>query len=134
RRTPRVAARHRLDRGVAADRQLRGDLDRLRAWPAEVADLAVPGGQHPQLRVQDAVRHRPDPAAVPDAAGDHRLPRRRARARVAGTGRSLSGAGRWPQPRSAITTCAALWPGAPVTPPPGWVPEPHRYRPGIAPR
>jgi len=29
---------------------------------------------------------------------------------------------------------AALWPGAPVTPPPGWPPEPHKYRPAIGPR
>ncbi len=28
-------------------------------------------------------------------------------------------------PLSPITTCAQLWPGAPVTPPPGWVPAPH---------
>ena len=28
--------------------------------------------------------------------------------------------------RSAHTACAALWPGAPVTPPPGCAPEPHR--------
>ena len=27
--------------------------------------------------------------------------------------------------RSLIISRAALWPGAPVTPPPGWVPEPH---------
>src|SRR5690606_40432841 len=41
-----------------------------------------------------------------------------------------------PEPtyRSDNRTCAALYPGAPVTPPPGWVPEPHRYRPGMAPR
>ena len=29
---------------------------------------------------------------------------------------------------------AALWPGAPVTPPPGCVPAPHRYRPLSGPR
>ena len=28
-------------------------------------------------------------------------------------------------PPSAMTTCAQLWPGAPVTPPPGWAPAPH---------
>lgn len=27
---------------------------------------------------------------------------------------------------SARIALAALWPGAPVTPPPGWAPEPHR--------
>ncbi|GAA4760751.1 hypothetical protein GCM10023306_01950 [Novosphingobium ginsenosidimutans] len=27
--------------------------------------------------------------------------------------------------RSARMAWAALWPGAPVTPPPGWVPAPH---------
>ncbi len=27
--------------------------------------------------------------------------------------------------RSFSTSCAALWPGAPVTPPPGWEPAPH---------
>src|SRR5262249_36686329 len=32
---------------------------------------------------------------------------------------------------SAIITCAALWPGAPVTPPPGCVPAPQRYKPSI---
>src|SRR5206468_11065312 len=31
--------------------------------------------------------------------------------------------------RSAFTTRAALWPGAPITPPPGCVPEPQRYSP-----
>src|SRR5207237_8895304 len=31
--------------------------------------------------------------------------------------------------RSARTAWAALCPGAPVTPPPGCAPEPHRYRP-----
>src|SRR5918996_53752 len=29
--------------------------------------------------------------------------------------------------RSRSTAWAALWPGAPVTPPPGWAPAPHRY-------
>ena len=29
---------------------------------------------------------------------------------------------------------AALCPGAPVTPPPGWLPAPHKYSPGIGPR
>jgi hypothetical protein len=33
-------------------------------------------------------------------------------------------------PLSARIARAALWPGAPVTPPPGCVPEPHMYRPG----
>ena len=28
--------------------------------------------------------------------------------------------------RSASTACAALCPGAPVTPPPGWAPDPQR--------
>src|SRR5437867_246236 len=32
---------------------------------------------------------------------------------------------------SRSTAWAALWPGAPVTSPPGCVPEPHRYRPAI---
>ena len=36
-----------------------------------------------------------------------------------------------PRRRSAFTTRAALWPGAPMTPPPGCVPEPHRYSPLI---
>lgn len=39
-----------------------------------------------------------------------------------------------PQRKSAAITREALCPGAPVTPPPGWVPAPHRYRPGKAPR
>lgn len=30
------------------------------------------------------------------------------------------------RPRSARISLAALWPGAPVTPPPGWVPAPQR--------
>ncbi|HXV01789.1 MAG TPA: hypothetical protein VG166_14945 [Caulobacteraceae bacterium] len=30
------------------------------------------------------------------------------------------------KPRSARISLAALWPGAPVTPPPGWVPAPQR--------
>jgi hypothetical protein len=32
-------------------------------------------------------------------------------------------------PRSRSTSRAQLWPGAPVTPPPGCAPDPHRYRP-----
>ena len=28
-------------------------------------------------------------------------------------------------------SCAALWPGAPVSPPPGCEPAPHKYNPGI---
>jgi hypothetical protein len=32
-------------------------------------------------------------------------------------------------PRSRKIACAALWPGAPVTSPPGCVPAPHKYRP-----
>ena len=36
--------------------------------------------------------------------------------------------------QSRSTSRAALWPGAPVTPPPGWVPAPHMYRPGSGPR
>ncbi len=35
---------------------------------------------------------------------------------------------------SRSTSRAALCPGAPVTPPPGWVPAPQVYRPGIGPR
>ena len=34
-----------------------------------------------------------------------------------------------PRRKSARISRAALWPGAPVTPPPGWVPEPHMYSP-----
>ncbi len=40
-----------------------------------------------------------------------------------------SGMGHWPGagcPRSSRMTWAALWPGAPLTPPPGWVPAPQR--------
>ena len=33
--------------------------------------------------------------------------------------------------RSSSARCAALCPGAPVTPPPGWAPAPQRYRPSI---
>ena len=33
-------------------------------------------------------------------------------------------------PRSRSTSRAQLWPGAPVTPPPGCAPEPQRYSPG----
>uniref|UniRef100_A0A3Q7F7E8 Uncharacterized protein n=1 Tax=Solanum lycopersicum TaxID=4081 RepID=A0A3Q7F7E8_SOLLC len=33
--------------------------------------------------------------------------------------------------KSSMTTCAALRPGAPITPPPGCVPLPHKYRPSI---
>src|SRR6476661_5385934 len=33
--------------------------------------------------------------------------------------------------QSRNACCAALWPGAPVTPPPGCVPAPHRYSPSI---
>ena len=32
-------------------------------------------------------------------------------------------------PKSRSTSRAQLWPGAPVTPPPGWAPEPQRYSP-----
>ena len=34
-----------------------------------------------------------------------------------------------PRRKSARISRAALWPGAPVTPPPGCVPAPHMYRP-----
>ena len=36
--------------------------------------------------------------------------------------------------RSAKISAAQLCPGAPVTPPPGWVPAPHIYSPFIGPR
>ncbi len=36
--------------------------------------------------------------------------------------------------RSDSTSCAQLWPGAPVTPPPGCDPAPHMYRPPTGPR
>lgn len=36
--------------------------------------------------------------------------------------------------RSRNISCAALCPGAPVTPPPGCVPDPHIYRPDIGAR
>jgi len=39
-----------------------------------------------------------------------------------------------PRLKSARISRAALCPGAPVTPPPGWVPAPHIYRPGRGPR
>ncbi|MEA3150399.1 MAG: hypothetical protein QOD56_1338, partial [Gammaproteobacteria bacterium] len=39
-----------------------------------------------------------------------------------------------PRLKSAMISRAALWPGAPVTPPPGWVPEPHMYKPFSGPR
>ena len=37
-------------------------------------------------------------------------------------------------PKSRSTSRAQLCPGAPVTPPPGWVPDPHMYRPFSGPR
>jgi len=49
--------------------------------------------------------------------GSHVLTRRHARAR-----------------KSRIISRAALWPGAPLTPPPGWVEAPHMYKPGIGER
>ena len=54
-----------------------------------------------------------DPAKVENANALERLQARRLQGR-----------------RSASTAAAALCPGAPVTPPPGWAPEPHRYSPG----
>ena len=36
--------------------------------------------------------------------------------------------------RRRIISRAALKPGAPVTPPPGWVEAPHMYKPGIGER
>ena len=36
--------------------------------------------------------------------------------------------------KSRIISRAALWPGAPVTPPPGWVEAPHMYKPGTGER
>ena len=72
RREARVAARDRLDRGVATGRQLRGAVHRVRARPAAVADLAVPGRQHGQLRLQDARGDRADPADLPGARRHHR--------------------------------------------------------------
>src|SRR5882724_3662850 len=39
-----------------------------------------------------------------------------------------------PRRKSAMISRAALWPGAPVTPPPGCVPDPHMYSPFRGPR
>src|SRR5579863_4083367 len=39
-----------------------------------------------------------------------------------------------PRRKSVRISRAALCPGAPLTPPPGWVPAPHMYRPGSGPR
>ena len=39
-----------------------------------------------------------------------------------------------PRRKSAMISRAALWPGAPVTPPPGCVPDPHMYSPFKGPR
>lgn len=39
-----------------------------------------------------------------------------------------------PRRKSAMISRAELWPGAPVTPPPGCVPEPHMYSPCNGPR
>src|SRR2546428_6669986 len=35
----------------------------------------------------------------------------------------------WRRGRSSRTAIAALWPAAPITPPPGCAPAPHRYKP-----
>ena len=32
---------------------------------------------------------------------------------------------------ATLVYCAAFLPGAPVTPPPGWAPAPHKYKPRI---
>ena len=56
RRALDLAARHGLDGRLAAGRQLRGALHRLRARAAAVADRPVPRGRHGELRLQAARR------------------------------------------------------------------------------
>ena len=67
RRAIRVAARHGVDRGVAAARQLHRAVHRVRDRAAALVDPAVSRGGHRQLRLQDVRGGRADPAAVPRA-------------------------------------------------------------------
>ena len=72
RRALGVAARDRLDRRLAAHRQLRRALHRLRDRPAALADTAVPRGRHRELRLQAADGVPADPADLSHAARDPR--------------------------------------------------------------
>ncbi len=71
-----LAARHRFDGRLAAHRQLRGALHRLRAGTAAVADVALPRRRHGQLPVQDVRRGGADSAHLPDAPSGRDLSRR----------------------------------------------------------
>ncbi len=57
-----------------------------------------------------------------------------ARSHPAGQNRLGQACFKRPRRKSAMISRAELWPGAPVTPPPGWVPAPHMYRPLRGPR
>ena len=69
-----------------------------------------------QLKCLGRAQKRTPPASA-RTDGPHDPPRPHARAR-----------------KSRIISWAALWPGAPLTPPPGWVEAPHMYKPGIGER
>ena len=69
RRAIRVAARHRVDGGLATARQLHRAVHRVRHRAAALVDPAVPGDRHGQLRLQDGRGDRADSAAV---RGAHR--------------------------------------------------------------
>src|SRR3546814_8335178 len=80
-----------VDRRVAADRQLRRAVHRVRARAAALEDVAVLRGRHAQLLLQDAGGGRADPAAVSGACGHPALSGRGTRDRAASArGRGLS--------------------------------------------
>ena len=76
-------------------------------------------------RVQDQRPKRRPPSAVSGIQVMDPIQRGRIRGVMACRARCPQ----FPRPRSSMITWAALWPGAPVTSPPGCVPAPHIYRP-----
>ncbi len=94
---------------------LNGHSDGLAGFGLQYTRETRAGGRtrHPSLRYK--ARHRPGSAQ----------PARVLLGVTSGQRRRLA---------SRRISRAALWPGMPVTPPPGCVPEPHRYSPGIGPR
>ena len=100
RRIEGVAARDRLDPGLAAGRHGRGALHRLRAGAAAVVDPAVPGRGHGQLRLQGAGRDH-------GHAGDLRHARRDRPLAGAGARGGAQGAGGGGVRLAATRSCGA---------------------------
>src|SRR5207302_448197 len=92
----------------------------------------------PNVKYTDRVRLHPTLARLPPMPYRHRdsMSRKLRAMRDARERRRLEGVEpRYPRELPSLRRTArrisraALWPGAPVTPPPGWAPEPNRYNP-----